>query len=71
MEAGTGRIEAGPLFSPGCPMSQVVRLRGMNTTSNMDNARAQLRWGRGGGRTVGLASRQATLEFLRSSLGGR
>ena len=54
MEAGTGRIEAGPLFSPGCPMGQVVRLRGMITTSNTDNARTQLRgggrWGWSGGR---------------------
>ena len=36
MEAGTGRIEAGPLFSPGCPMGQVVRLRGIVTTSDTD-----------------------------------
>ena len=49
MEAGTGRIEAGPLFSPGCPMGQVDRLRGIITTSDTDNARAQLRGGRGGG----------------------
>ena len=27
MEAGTARIEAGPLFSSGCPMGQVVMLR--------------------------------------------
>ena len=71
MEAGTGRIEAGPLFSPGCPMGQVDRLRGIITTSDTDNARTQLRGGRGGGRTVGWASRQATLEINRSSLGGR
>ena len=42
MEAGTGRIEAGPLFSPGCPMGQVDRLRGIITTSDTDNARTQL-----------------------------
>ena len=48
MEAGTGRIEAGPLFSPGCPMGQVDRLRGIITTSDTDNARAQLRGGGGG-----------------------
>ena len=44
-------------------MGQVVRLRGIFTTSDMDNARTQLRGGVGGGRTVGLASRQATLEI--------
>ena len=27
LEAGTARIEAGPLFSSGCPMGQVVKLR--------------------------------------------
>ena len=27
MEAGTARIEAGPLFSSGCPKGQVVMLR--------------------------------------------
>ena len=45
-------------------MGQVVRLRGIFTTSDMDNARTQLRGGGGvgGGRTVGLANRQATLE---------
>ena len=46
-------------------MGQVVRLRGIFTTSDMDNARTQLRGGGGGWGGVGRwgwPTEQATLE---------